>query len=78
MIKILMPLEIDFLRILVDLGKQNGAKLAPKSHQKSIPTSKGDFLKKLHFFPGKTMILKVLGVEVESKHRSKIDQKMKS
>ena len=46
MIKILMPLEIDFLRILVDLGRQNGAKLAPKSHQKSIPTSKGDYNKK--------------------------------
>ena len=78
MIKILMPLEIDFLKILVDLGRQNGAKLAPKSHQKSIPTSKGDFLKKPCFSKGKTMILKVLGVEVGTKNRSKIDQKMKS
>ena len=49
MIKMLMPLEIDFLKILVDLVRQNGAKLAPESHQKSIPTSKGDFLKKFHF-----------------------------
>ena len=62
----------------MDLGRQNGAKLAPKSHQKSIPTSKGDFLKKPDFSVGKTMILKVLGVEVGSKNRSKIDQKMKS
>ena len=77
-IKILMPLGIDFWRILEDLGRQNGAKLAPKSHQKSIPTSKGDFLKKPHFSPGKTVILKVPEVEVGSKNRSKIDQELKS
>ena len=62
----------------MDFGSQNGAKLAPSWHQKSIPTSKDDFWKKRHFSLGKTMILKVLGVEVESKNRSKIDQKMKS
>ena len=62
----------------MDLGRQNGAKLAPESHQKSIPTSKGDFLKKHGFPSGKTMILKVLGVEVGSKNQSKIDKKMKS
>jgi len=64
-----MPLEVDFWWILVDLGRQNGAKLAPKSCQKSIPTWKGDFLKKPCFSTGKTMILKVLGVEVGSKNR---------
>ena len=74
MINFLMPLEIDFLKILVDLGRQNGAKLAPKSHQKSIPTSKTDFLKKLDFSLRKTLILKVPGVEVESKNRSKIEK----
>ena len=73
-----MPLEVDFWWILVDLGRQNEAKLGPKSHQKSIPTSNGDFLKKPHFSAGKTMILKVPGVEVGSKNQSKIDQKMKS
>ena len=62
----------------MNFGNQNGANLAPKSHQKSIPTSKGDFLKK-HGFPlGKTMILKVLGIEVGSKNRSKINKKTKS
>ena len=48
----------------MDLGGQNGAKLAPESHQKSIPTSKGVVVKQLCFSLGKTMILKVLGVEV--------------
>ena len=33
----------------MDLGRQNAAKLAPKSYQKSFSTSKGDFLKKLRF-----------------------------
>jgi len=38
-------------------------------------SSKGDVLKKPRFPLGKTMILKVPGVEVGSKNRSKIDQK---
>ena len=52
------------------LGRENGAKLASESHPKSIPTSKGDFLKKQGFSLGK-MILKVLGLKVGSKNRSK-------
>ena len=70
-----MPLGVDFWWILVDLGRQNGAKLAPKSHQKSIPTSKGDFLKKPYFSLGKIHFFEIQGVEVESKNRSKIDIK---
>ena len=38
-------------------------------------SSKGDFVKTLRFPLWKTMILKVPGVEVGSKSRSKIDQK---
>ena len=49
-----------------------------KIDQKSMPTWKSDFLKKPCFSLGKTMILKVQGVEVGSKNRSKIDKKMES
>ena len=47
----------------------------PKWHPKSIPTSNNDFLKKHCFSLGKTMILKVLGIEVGSQNPSKINQK---
>ncbi len=52
--------------------------LAPKSHPKSIPTWKNDFLKIRRFSVGKTMILKVQGPEVVSKNPSKIKEKLKS
>ena len=61
----------------MDFESQNGAKLAPKLEPKSIPTSKSDFFEKPRFSNGKTIILKVPGVEVEAKNRSKIDQKLK-
>ena len=51
--------------------------MAPCWPPKSKSTSKGDFLKKPRFSNGKTIILKVPGVEVEAKNRSKIDQKLK-
>ena len=41
----LMPSEIGFFMDLFDFWSQNGAKLAPKSNQKSISTSKSDFVK---------------------------------
>ena len=72
-----MPLGVGFSKDVGGFWKQNGAKLAPKWQQKSIPTSNGDFFKKPCFSLRKIMILKDLGVEVESKNRSKIDQKMK-
>ena len=53
----------DFWRILVDLGRQNGAKLASESHPKSIPTSKGGFLKKLCFSLRKTNDFEGSGVQ---------------
>ena len=62
----------------MDLEPQNEAKLAPESHQKSIQTSKGDVLKKLSSSKGKTMIMNVLGAEVGTQNRSKIDKKMNS
>ena len=75
-IKILMPLGVRFFQDFGGFWRQNGAKLAPKSHQKSIPTSKGDVLKKPYFPSGKTMILKVLGVQVGTKNRSKNEAEM--
>ena len=44
-----------------------------KWHPKSIPTSNNDFLKKQCFSFGKTMILKVLGIEVGKQNPSNID-----
>ena len=70
-----MPLGICFLSDFGGFWKENGAKLGPRWHQKSIPTSKDDFLKKHCFSQGKTMILKVLGIEVGSQKPSNIDQK---
>ena len=52
--------------------------LASKIEQKSMLSSRGDFLKKPCFSLGKTMILKDPGVEVGSKNRSKIYQKRRS
>jgi len=52
-INFFMPLGVGFLIDFGGFGKQNGAKLAPKSHQKSMPTSKGGFLKKHCFSLGK-------------------------
>ena len=62
----------------MDLGRPNGAKLAPESHQKSIPTSKGDVLKKLRFSIRKTILVNALEIKVGTKNQSQIDQKMRS
>ena len=61
--------------MLMDFWSENEGMLAPKSNQTSMPTSKGVFLKKRVFTFAKTIRLKVLGVEVENKNRSTIDQK---
>ena len=52
--------------------------MAPRWHQKSMPTSKDDLLKKPCFSLGKTMILKVLEVEVGTKNPSKMHLKRSS
>ena len=64
----------DFDEFLKEKSKHVGTKI----EQKSMPTSKSDFLKKPRFSLGKTMILRVQGFEVGGKNRSKIDEKMKS
>ena len=73
-----MPLGIDFLMIFIRFVDPKWKQVETKIDQKSMLTSKDDFLKKLCFSQGKTMILKVLGVEVGTKKQSKIEQKMKS
>ena len=73
-----MPLRIGFLKDFSGFWKQNGGMLASKIEQKSMLSSRGDFLKKPCFSLGKTMILKDPGVEVGSKNRSKIYQKRRS
>ena len=70
-----MPLGIRFLEDFGGFWDQNGGKLASKIEPKTMLSSKGVFLKKRGFSLGKTMILKVRGMEVGSKNRSKIDQK---
>ena len=64
--------------ILAALGAQNGAKLAPKTDKKSVPTSKGEFFKKCGFSNGKPRFLMVQGVDFGSKIRSKIDLRMEA
>ena len=64
-----MHLGIDFWKDFDGFWKENGGMLAPKSHQKTIPTSKNDFLTKPSFTLGKTMILRVQGIEVGVKNR---------
>ena len=68
-----MPLGIRFLQDFGGFWDQNGANLASKIEPKSMLSSKSNLLKKLRFSKGKTTILKVPGVEVGSKNRSKID-----
>ena len=68
-----MHLGIDFWK---DFGRFLEAKwrhVGTKIEQKSKPTSKSDFLKKHCFSLGKTMILRVQGIEVGGKNRLKID-----
>jgi hypothetical protein len=62
----------------MDFGRENGGKLAPKSDPKSVSTSKGRFCKKCGKTNEKSLFFEVLGVEVGSQIRSKIDQKLKS
>ena len=73
-----MPLGMDFLMIFDQFFDPKWRQVETKIDQKSMSTSKGDFLKKQCFSLGKTMILKVLGVEVGSQNPSKIDQKTTS
>ena len=73
-----MPLRIAVLKDFCVFWMQNGDMLASKIEQKSMLSSRDDFLKKMCFPNGKTSIFKDPGVEVGSPNRSKIDQNLKS
>ena len=64
-----------FGAFLVDFGRQKGAKLAPKTHQKSISTSEGRLCKKHYKTNGFLMIFWFSGGQLGSKNRPKNDQK---
>jgi len=61
----------------VDLWKENAGMLAPRSDQKSMPTSKGRFCKNYCKTNEILMIFQGSGVEVGIKNQSKIHQKIK-
>ena len=63
---------------MVDFGRENGAKLAPKWDQKSMLTSKGRFYKSTYKTNRILMIFEVREVEKSIKNLLKIDQKMES
>ena len=73
-IKKLMHLGIGFWKDLDGFWEPNGAMLAPKSikNRCDLRTKNNGFSLR------KTIIFKVRGVQVESKNRSKIDQKRSS
>ena len=70
-----MHLGINFWKDVGGFLEEKSRHVGTKIEQKSMPTSKSDFLKKPCFSLGKTMILRVQGVEVGGKNRSKIVQK---
>ena len=64
-----MHLGIDFWRDFGGFLEAKWRHVGTKIEQKSMPTSKSDFLKKPCFSLGKTMILRVQGIEVGGKNR---------
>ena len=77
-IKNLMHLGIGFWKDFGGFWEGKWSQVGTKIHQKLVSVAKRLFLKKPCFSLGKTYILKVRGVQVGSKNRLKIDQKMKS
>ena len=73
-----MHLGIDFWKDFGGLLEAKWKHVGTKIENKSMPTSKRDFLKTPCFSLGKTMILRVQGIEVGRKNQWKIDQKMES
>ena len=73
-----MPFKNDFFWILVDFGKENGAKLAPKSCQKSTLTSNGRFSRKPTKTNEQLMFFVNFGTQVGSQNALKIDSKIYS
>ena len=64
-----MHLGIDFWKDFGEFLEEKSSHVGIKIEQKSMPTSKNDFLKKPCFSLGKTMILGVQGIEVGDKNR---------
>ena len=64
-----MHLGIDFWEDFGEFSEEKSRHVGTKIEQKSMPTSKSDFLKKPRFSCGKTMILRVQGIEVGGKIR---------
>ena len=73
-----MPLKSDFFWILIDFGRENGAKLAPKSCQKSMLTSNGRFSRKPTKTYGFSLIFENFGTQVGSQNALKINLKIYS
>ena len=73
-----MYLGIDFLKNFDGFLREKWRYVGTNIEKKSMPTSKNDFLTKPSFTLGKTMILRVQGIEVGGKNRWKIDPKMES
>ena len=64
-----MHLGIDYWKDFGEVSEEKSRHVGTKIKQKSMPTSKSDFLKKPRFSSGKRMILRVQGIEVGSKNR---------
>ena len=73
-----MPFKNDFFSIFMDFGRENGAKLAPKSCQKSMLTSNGRFSRKPTKTNRKLMFFVNFGTQVGSQNALKIDPKIYS
>ena len=64
-----MHLGIDFLKDFGGFLQEKWKHVGTNIEKKSMPTSKIDFLRKPSFTFGKTMILRVQGIEVGSKNQ---------
>mgnify|MGYP003334163355 FL=1 len=64
-----MHLGIDFWKDFGGFLEAKWRHVGTNIEQKSMPTSKSDFLENLCFSIGKTMILRVQGIEVGGKNR---------
>ena len=73
-----MPFKNDFFWIFMDCGRENGAKLVPKSCQKSMLTSNGRFSRKPTKTYEKSMFLVNFGTQVGSQNALKINLKIYS
>ena len=73
-----MPFKNDIFSIFMDFGRENGAKLAPKSCQKSMLTSNGRFSRKSTKTNEKLMFFVNFGTQVGSQNPLKIDPKIYS